>query len=106
MFRYFVTLKKMSFNKSIVLLLSQTFLNGCKPGNSEKCEDKLQTGTQSSISGNFSISGAYAFYPLANQLILLLWSLLNMFSRCDKMISGKPDSVNLIMYIQRTLWKN
>jgi len=42
-------------------------LPGCKPRKSVQNQDKLPAGTGISISGNFSISGAYALYPLVRK---------------------------------------
>ena len=57
----------MSLNKTIILILSVVIFTGCKPGNSEKTKDKIQSETKSNIAGNFSISGAYALYPLVQK---------------------------------------
>lgn len=40
---------------------------GCKPRISEKTKDKIQSETKSDIAGNFTISGAYALYPLVRK---------------------------------------
>jgi phosphate transport system substrate-binding protein len=53
--------------QSTILLSCLIILFGCKPGNREKNQNSLQTETKSSISGNFSISGAYALYPLVRK---------------------------------------
>ncbi|HEX7493764.1 MAG TPA: substrate-binding domain-containing protein [Bacteroidales bacterium] len=54
-------------NKTIILLLSFVMILGCKPGNSEKTKDKIQSETKTKIEGNFIISGAYALYPLVRK---------------------------------------
>ena len=57
----------MCLNKTIILLLSVVMFLGCKPGNSEKTKDKIQSETKTKIEGNFIISGAYALYPLVRK---------------------------------------
>ncbi len=39
----------------------------CKPRISEKTKDKIQSETKRDIAGNFTISGAYALYPLVRK---------------------------------------
>jgi phosphate transport system substrate-binding protein len=57
----------MSSNKTIILLLYLLIFFGCKPGNSEKNRDKQATESKKEISGSFTISGAYALYPLVRK---------------------------------------
>jgi phosphate transport system substrate-binding protein len=53
----------MGRNKLLSLLLILTILFGCKPRKSEKAPDVIQEPSKSNLSGNISISGAYALYP-------------------------------------------
>ena len=53
--------------KSTILLLCLVILFGCKPRNRENNQNSLEAEIKSSISGNFSISGAYALYPLVRK---------------------------------------
>jgi phosphate transport system substrate-binding protein len=57
----------MNIMKPTILFLCFIILFGCKPRNSEKSQVNLQAETKSSISGNFSIGGAYALYPLVRK---------------------------------------
>jgi phosphate transport system substrate-binding protein len=57
----------MCLNKTIILLLSVVIFTGCKPGNSEKIKDKIQSETKRNIAGNFSVGGANALYPLVQK---------------------------------------
>lgn len=57
----------MSINKPILILLCLALLSGCKPRKSEKVTDTIQDSAKSSISGHFTISGAYALYPLVHK---------------------------------------
>ncbi len=57
----------MNLNKTIILLLSLTLLLSCKQRNVQSNGDKLSAQTTTNISGNFSISGAYALYPLVKK---------------------------------------
>jgi phosphate transport system substrate-binding protein len=57
----------MSFNKTIILLLCLVMFFGCKPRNSVHNQVKLPEETKSNISGSFTISGAYALYPLVRK---------------------------------------
>ena len=57
----------MSSNKTIVLFIFMVMIFGCKPGNSVHNQVKLPVETKSKISGSFSISGAYALYPLVRK---------------------------------------
>ena len=57
----------MSFRKTITLLLAALVLNACNTGNKGNSKDNLQSQNISSLSGNFSISGAYALYPLVQK---------------------------------------
>jgi phosphate transport system substrate-binding protein len=57
----------MNFNKSSILLLCFVLIFGCKSRNSEKNQNKVPSETKGNISGNFSISGAYALYPLVRK---------------------------------------
>jgi phosphate transport system substrate-binding protein len=68
MFGFFVTLKKkMSFNKTLILLLSLIVTFGCKPRKSEQNQIKLSSEPKIELSGNFTIGGAYALYPLVTR---------------------------------------
>ena len=57
----------MNSNKSILLLLCLVVFFGCKTGNSDKKLATPQTDAKIDISGSFSISGAYALYPLVSK---------------------------------------
>jgi phosphate transport system substrate-binding protein len=57
----------MCLNKTILLLLSVVTFLGCKPGNSEKTRNKIQSERKRNITGNFRIGGAYALYPLVKK---------------------------------------
>ena len=57
----------MSIIKSAILLSCLVVLFGCKPRNSEENQDKIELETKGSISGNLSISGADALYPLVRK---------------------------------------
>jgi len=67
MFRFFVTLKKMSYSKIIFLFLSLIITFGCNPGKSEQNQKNLSSESKIELSGNFAISGAYALYPLVRK---------------------------------------
>jgi phosphate transport system substrate-binding protein len=66
MFGLFVTLrKKMNSHKIIILLACAVMLTNCKQGT---IESKNESPAESkSISGNFSVEGAYALYPLVKK---------------------------------------
>ncbi|MGD0755757.1 MAG: substrate-binding domain-containing protein [Bacteroidales bacterium] len=57
----------MSSNKTIVLFICLVMIFGCKPRNSVHNQVKLPEETKSKISGSFTISGAYALYPLVRK---------------------------------------
>jgi phosphate transport system substrate-binding protein len=57
----------MNLNKTIILLLSLTLLLSCKQRNIQSNGDKSSAKTSTNISGNFSISGAYALFPLVKK---------------------------------------
>jgi phosphate transport system substrate-binding protein len=57
----------MNIKSSLILILCFTMLTGCKHGKSENRSDTLQEPARSIISGNISISGAYALFPLAKR---------------------------------------
>jgi phosphate transport system substrate-binding protein len=57
----------MSLNKSIIPILCLTLLFACKPGKPEQNQSKLPAETKKDISGSFTISGAYALYPLVKK---------------------------------------
>jgi len=54
----------MSIYKSVILLICIVIIAGCKPRKSEKALEIIQEPAKSSLSGNFTVSGAYALYPL------------------------------------------
>lgn len=58
----------MSFNKSIILLLCLVTFFACKPRKSGVATDNVKDEPKKSISGSFTISGAYALYPLISKL--------------------------------------
>jgi phosphate transport system substrate-binding protein len=57
----------MSYCKANILLLCLVIIFGCKPRSSVNNQNRLPDETKSKISGNFSISGAYALYPLVKK---------------------------------------
>jgi phosphate transport system substrate-binding protein len=57
----------MSFNRSIILLLCLAVLFACKPGKPEQSRNVVSSGSKAEISGSFTISGAYALYPLVKK---------------------------------------
>jgi phosphate transport system substrate-binding protein len=57
----------MSFNKTTIFILCLVILYGCKPGKSEQNQNKLSSEKKKEISGSFTISGAYALYPLVRK---------------------------------------
>jgi phosphate transport system substrate-binding protein len=57
----------MSLNKTTILLLCLVILLGCRLRNSGQNQNKLQEESKSAISGSFTISGAYALYPLVRK---------------------------------------
>lgn len=57
----------MSFNKTTIFILCLGLLFGCKPGKSEQNQNKLSSEKRKEISGSFTISGAYALYPLVRK---------------------------------------
>ncbi len=57
----------MNLNKTIILLISLSILSSCKQRNIQSNRDKLPVETSTNISGNFSISGAYALYPMVKK---------------------------------------
>ena len=57
----------MSIIKSVILLLCLVMITGCKPRKSEKTPENIQEPTKSSLSGDFTISGAFALYPLVQK---------------------------------------
>jgi phosphate transport system substrate-binding protein len=57
----------MSYNKTIILLACLGVLFGCKPRVSVESQKTLPGESKNKISGSFSISGAYALYPLVKK---------------------------------------
>ena len=57
----------MSLNKTIVLFLCLLLIPGCKQRKSEPTQIKPASDSKSEITGNISISGAYALYPLVKK---------------------------------------
>ena len=57
----------MSSNKTIILFLCLVVLSGCKPGKSDKSLVKQVAESKKHIAGSFTISGAYALYPLVKK---------------------------------------
>lgn len=56
----------MNSRKIIVLLISAVLLTSCKPGKTES-DKASKAETKTSLSGNFTIGGAYALYPLVKK---------------------------------------
>lgn len=57
----------MSLIKSIIPIFCLTLLFACKPGKPEQNQSKLPAETNKDIAGTFTISGAYALYPLVKK---------------------------------------
>jgi phosphate transport system substrate-binding protein len=57
----------MNLNNSLILVLCLTLLTGCKSNKSENSTGITREPAKKSITGSFSISGAYALYPLAQK---------------------------------------
>jgi phosphate transport system substrate-binding protein len=57
----------MNLFKFPILLLFLVLLSGCRQGNTGGAPDKIQEDISGSISGRFSISGAYALFPLISK---------------------------------------
>jgi phosphate transport system substrate-binding protein len=54
----------MNFSKGIIMLMCLALLSGCKTGNADQTQNKVATEPKTELAGNFTISGAYALYPL------------------------------------------
>jgi phosphate transport system substrate-binding protein len=54
----------MSLNRVNILFLCLVILSGCNNGKKEQTQQKTKSPTKSELSGEFSITGAYALYPL------------------------------------------
>ena len=57
----------MSLSKSAIFILCLVILIGCKPGKSEQNQSQPASKSLAEISGNITISGAYALYPLVKK---------------------------------------
>jgi phosphate transport system substrate-binding protein len=57
----------MSLNKTIVLFLCISLVSGCRQQKSQQSQIKQASDSKSEITGNISISGAYALYPLVKK---------------------------------------
>jgi phosphate transport system substrate-binding protein len=57
----------MNFFKTIILLVFLMILPCCKSGNNDKNKDNIQSEPQSEVTGEFSISGGDALYPLVHK---------------------------------------
>ena len=57
----------MSIIKSVILFLCLVMITGCKPRKSEKTPENIREPAKSSLSGDFTISGAFALYPLVQK---------------------------------------
>ncbi len=57
----------MNFTRTVFLLFCIAIFYECKPGKSEKTKDTIPAVTKVNVSGNFTISGAYALYPLVKK---------------------------------------
>jgi phosphate transport system substrate-binding protein len=57
----------MSSRKTLTMLFCFLLISGCGPRKSEKATDSSKEEVKKSISGNFTISGAYALYPLVSK---------------------------------------
>lgn len=58
----------MSLSKTTIFILCLMILMGCKPRKSEQNQDQPASKSIAEISGNITISGAYALYPLVKKL--------------------------------------
>jgi len=57
----------MSFNKNILLLLCLAIISGCNSQKTDQSKNKLAVKTRQEISGNFTITGAFALHPLVQK---------------------------------------
>jgi phosphate transport system substrate-binding protein len=57
----------MNLTRTVFLLFCIAIFYECKPGKSEKTKDTIPAVTKVNVSGNFTISGAYALYPLVRK---------------------------------------
>jgi phosphate transport system substrate-binding protein len=57
----------MKLKNGFILVLCFTMLSGCGRSKTEKTPDKIQGTSINIISGNISVSGAYALAPLAKK---------------------------------------
>jgi phosphate transport system substrate-binding protein len=57
----------MNLFKYIILITILLIARGCKPGSSEKKQSLSSRANVSNLSGNFSVSGAYALHPLVQK---------------------------------------
>jgi phosphate transport system substrate-binding protein len=57
----------MSSNKTTIIILCLVVLLGCKPRKSEQSQINPNKESKSDVSGSFTISGAYALYPLVKK---------------------------------------
>jgi len=57
----------MAIFKSAYLFLCFVILFGCRSRNTETNQEKLQTGIRGNLTETFSVSGAYALYPLVKK---------------------------------------
>jgi phosphate transport system substrate-binding protein len=53
--------------REIILVLCLVIISGCQPRTSEQAQKKPGTDPKSQLSGNITISGAYALYPLVKK---------------------------------------
>jgi phosphate transport system substrate-binding protein len=57
----------MSFHKNILLLLCLVIISACNPRKADQTKNKLTDGSTHKVSGTFTITGAYALYPLVQR---------------------------------------
>jgi phosphate transport system substrate-binding protein len=60
--------KKMMYSKVLIPFLILILLNGCNSQKTSKEPEKIREEIKSDLKGSFSISGAYALYPLIARL--------------------------------------
>jgi ABC-type phosphate transport system substrate-binding protein len=60
--------EKMVYSKAITTLLILVLVSGCNSPKTKKELTPAREGARSELSGSFSVSGAFALYPLISRL--------------------------------------